>query len=99
MREARGQSVTPTCMAFAVAMYNSLSLMGTHASRMAVLRIMHACRTPEAEALSSALKKAGMKFVGPTTCYAFMQAAGLVNDHTMDCYCYKQINDGYQKHV
>jgi DNA-3-methyladenine glycosylase I len=47
------------------------------------------CRTPEAEALSKALKVAGMNFVGPTTCYAFMQAAGLVNDHLVSCSCYK----------
>lgn len=36
-------------------------------------------------AMSKALKKAGFKFVGPTTCYAFMQAAGLVNDHEAGC--------------
>lgn len=41
--------------------------------------------TPEAEAMSRALKKAGFSFVGPTICYAFMQAAGLVMDHTRDC--------------
>ena len=42
--------------------------------------------TPEAEAMSKALKKKGFRFVGPTICYAFMQAAGLVNDHTRDCF-------------
>lgn len=41
--------------------------------------------TPEAEAMSKALKKAGFTFVGPTICYAFMQAMGLVMDHTLDC--------------
>jgi len=41
--------------------------------------------TPEAEALSRALRKAGFAFVGPTICYAFMQAAGMVMDHTTDC--------------
>lgn len=41
--------------------------------------------TPEAEAMSRALKKAGFSFVGPTICYAFMQACGLVMDHTIDC--------------
>lgn len=40
--------------------------------------------TPEAEALGRALKKAGFAFVGPTICYAFMQAAGMVMDHTTD---------------
>lgn len=41
--------------------------------------------TPEAEAMSKALKKAGFTFVGPTICYAFMQASGMVMDHTQDC--------------
>jgi DNA-3-methyladenine glycosylase I len=41
--------------------------------------------SPEAVALSKALKKQGWKFVGPTTVYAFMQAMGLVNDHVADC--------------
>lgn len=41
--------------------------------------------SPEAKALSHDLKKRGWKFVGPTTMYAFMQAAGLVNDHQSDC--------------
>ncbi len=44
--------------------------------------------TPESDAMSKALKKRGFKFVGSTICYAFMQAAGLVNDHTMDCFRY-----------
>ncbi|TBU99176.1 DNA-3-methyladenine glycosylase I [Stutzerimonas kirkiae] len=41
--------------------------------------------TAEAEAMSKALKKAGFTFVGPTICYAFMQASGMVMDHTIDC--------------
>lgn len=41
--------------------------------------------TAEAEAMSKALKKAGFTFVGPTICYAFMQATGMVMDHTLDC--------------
>jgi DNA-3-methyladenine glycosylase I len=41
--------------------------------------------TAEAEAMSKALKKAGFTFVGPTICYAFMQASGMVMDHTLDC--------------
>jgi DNA-3-methyladenine glycosylase I len=41
--------------------------------------------TAEAQAMSKALKKAGFTFVGPTICYAFMQAAGMVMDHTTDC--------------
>ena len=41
--------------------------------------------TAEAEAMSKALKKRGFTFVGPTICYAYMQAAGMVMDHTTDC--------------
>jgi len=41
--------------------------------------------TPCSEAMSKALQKAGFKFVGPTICYAFMQSAGLVNDHVLTC--------------
>ncbi|WP_148193699.1 DNA-3-methyladenine glycosylase I [Pseudomonas syringae] len=41
--------------------------------------------TAEAEAMSKALKKAGFTFVGPTICYAYMQASGMVMDHTVDC--------------
>ena len=43
-------------------------------------------RSPESDALSKALKKAGFNFVGSTTMYALMQAAGMVNDHTVDCF-------------
>jgi len=46
--------------------------------------------TPESDALSKDLKKRGFKFVGTTICYALMQATGLVNDHTTDCFCYQQ---------
>ncbi|MDX2783514.1 DNA-3-methyladenine glycosylase I, partial [Streptomyces caniscabiei] len=41
--------------------------------------------TPESTALSKALKKRGIRFVGPTTAYALMQACGLVNDHLETC--------------
>ncbi len=47
--------------------------------------------TPESEAMSKDLKKRGFKFVGPTICYAFMQATGMVNDHTTDCFRYKEV--------
>jgi DNA-3-methyladenine glycosylase I len=46
--------------------------------------------TPESEAMSKTLKKRGFKFVGPTICYAFMQSAGLVNDHLVNCFRYRQ---------
>lgn len=45
--------------------------------------------TPESDAMSKDLKKRGFKFIGTTICYAFMQAVGMVNDHTTDCFCYK----------
>ena len=43
-------------------------------------------RTAESDAMSKALKKRGFRFVGSTICYAFMQAAGMVNDHTVGCF-------------
>jgi DNA-3-methyladenine glycosylase I len=45
----------------------------------------------EAEAMSKDLKKRGFSFVGPTICYAFMQAVGMVNDHTVDCFRYQEL--------
>jgi DNA-3-methyladenine glycosylase I len=45
--------------------------------------------TELSRALSKDLKKRGFRFVGPTVCYAFMQAVGLVNDHTVDCFRYE----------
>nr|WP_232301121.1 DNA-3-methyladenine glycosylase I [Gilvimarinus agarilyticus] len=42
--------------------------------------------TPESDAMSKALKNKGFNFVGSTICYAFMQATGMVNDHTIDCF-------------
>lgn len=47
--------------------------------------------TPEAEAMSRALKRAGFGFVGPTICYALMQATGMVMDHTRDCFRYADL--------
>jgi DNA-3-methyladenine glycosylase I len=46
--------------------------------------------TPASKALSKELKSRGFRFVGPTTCYAFMQAAGLVNDHLLSCFRMKE---------
>jgi DNA-3-methyladenine glycosylase I len=48
-------------------------------------------RTPESDAMSKDLLKHGFKFVGSTICYAFMQAVGMVNDHTVDCFRHSQI--------
>ena len=47
--------------------------------------------SPESDALSKDLKKRGFKFVGSTICYAFMQAVGMVNDHTVDCFRHGQV--------
>lgn len=62
--------------------------------------IIHALRSeadyvatsPESEAMSKSLKKLGFSFVGPTICYAFMQAVGMVNDHLVSCFRYDEIN-------
>jgi DNA-3-methyladenine glycosylase I len=50
-------------------------------------------KTREAEAMSKDLKRRGFSFVGPTICYAFMQAAGMVNDHLVDCYRYQEVQE------
>jgi DNA-3-methyladenine glycosylase I len=47
--------------------------------------------TDESKAMSKELKKRGFRFVGPTVCYAFMQACGLVNDHTTDCFRHREV--------
>ena len=47
--------------------------------------------TVESDAMAKALKKRGFSFVGTTICYAFMQAVGMVNDHTTDCHCYEEV--------
>ena len=49
--------------------------------------------SPESDAMSKDLKRRGFKFVGSTICYAFMQAAGMVNDHLTGCYIYKTLTD------
>lgn len=47
--------------------------------------------TSESDAMSKDMKKRGFKFVGTTICYAHMQATGMVNDHTVDCFRYREI--------
>jgi len=47
--------------------------------------------TPESELFSKDLKKRGFRFLGPTTIYAHMQATGMVNDHTTDCFRYREL--------
>jgi DNA-3-methyladenine glycosylase I len=50
-------------------------------------------RTRESDAMSRALRKRGFRFVGSTICYAFMQAAGMVNDHTTDCFRHEPLTE------
>ena len=47
--------------------------------------------SPESEVMSKDLKKRGFSFVGPTICYAFMQAVGMVNDHVVSCFRYEEV--------
>ncbi len=54
-------------------------------------------RTEQSDAMSKDLKRRGFNFVGPTICYSFMQAVGMVNDHTTDCFRYREIEDA--KHL
>ena len=49
--------------------------------------------TERSKAMSKQLKKDGFKFVGPTICYAFMQAVGMVNDHVVDCFRYEECRE------
>jgi DNA-3-methyladenine glycosylase I len=48
-------------------------------------------RSPESERLSKDLKQRGFNFVGPTVTYAYMQVIGMVNDHTVDCFRFREI--------
>lgn len=54
--------------------------------------------TRESDAMSKDLKKLGFNFVGPTICYAFMQAVGMVNDHTIDCFRYTELLEEKSEH-
>jgi DNA-3-methyladenine glycosylase I len=51
-------------------------------------------KTAESDAMSKDLKKRGFTFVGSTICYAFMQATGMVNDHWVECFRYRQVVRG-----
>jgi DNA-3-methyladenine glycosylase I len=50
--------------------------------------------TPLSDTLSRDLKRRGFRFVGSTICYAFMQAVGMVNDHTTDCFRWRELHSG-----
>jgi len=62
-------------------------------NRRKSLKKIPAC-TSESDAMSRDLLRRGFKFVGSTICYAFMQAVGMVNDHTVDCFRHAQIKHG-----
>jgi DNA-3-methyladenine glycosylase I len=47
--------------------------------------------TAESRAMSKAMKRLGFRFVGPTVCYALMQAVGMVNDHEISCFRYAEV--------
>ena len=49
-------------------------------------------KTEHSTQMNKDLKKRGFKFIGPTICYAFMQAVGMVNDHVKDCFRHDEIN-------
>lgn len=56
-------------------------------------------QTVESVAMSKALRKKGFSFVGPTICYAYMQAVGMVNDHVVDCFRHKELLDSSKKEI
>ena len=68
------------------------SFVGHHPIRNAwrTLRDVPAT-SPESDAMSGTLKARGFRFVGPTICYAHMQATGMVNDHLVSCFRYRQV--------
>ena len=69
------------------------SLLGPHSQKNAWrLDSEIPAQTPQADFLSKELRSHGFSFVGPTICYAFMQAAGLVNDHLVICFRYDQVS-------
>lgn len=51
-------------------------------------------RSPESDAMSRDMKRRGFRFVGTTICYAFMQAVGMVNDHRVDCFRWRELDGG-----
>ncbi len=63
-------------------------------NKIKALKDYHATTT-ESDAMSKDLRRRGFKFVGSTICYAHMQATGMVNDHTLDCYRRREIINGY----
>lgn len=67
------------------------SFVGGHALQNSFAGGDIPAETGESQAMAKDLKKRGFRFMGPTTCYAFMQATGLVNDHTLDCFRHPEV--------
>ena len=67
------------------------SFVGGHALQNSFATGEILAETTESQAMSKDLKQRGFRFVGPTTCYAFMQATGLVNDHAPDCFRHAEV--------
>ncbi len=67
------------------------SFVGGHALEHLVAGDDIPTETAESQAMAKDLKKRGFRFMGPTTCYAFMQATGLVNDHTRECFRHAEV--------
>lgn len=70
---------------------NRLKIRASILNARAFLRVQKEFGSKESDAMSKDLKKRGFKFVGSTICYAFMQAVGMVNDHTVDCFRYRKL--------
>jgi len=67
------------------------SFVGGHALQNVFASGEIPAETAESQAMARDLKKRGFRFMGPTTCYAFMQATGLVNDHMVDCFRHAEV--------
>ncbi|MDF3820005.1 DNA-3-methyladenine glycosylase I [Leptospira sp. 96542] len=65
---------------------NGKTIQNSHTARESI-----PAKSKESDAMSADLKKRGFSFVGSTICYAYMQAAGMVNDHLTNCFCYKKL--------
>ncbi|RLI51313.1 hypothetical protein DRO61_02710, partial [Candidatus Bathyarchaeota archaeon] len=57
----------------------------------------HPSQSKESVEMSKEMKRRGFKFIGPTICYAFMQAVGLVNDHLLNCFRHGEITENTRK--
>ncbi len=77
---------------FGIFLWSFVGGAPTH-NRRHSLRALPA-RTRESDAMSAALRERGFRFVGPTICYAFMQAVGMVNDHLVTCFRYTDLQRG-----